>query len=76
VKFTLTIETDMDHRPTDRREETTEQYRLRDVLVLITSAITSRGLHSGQVTAIAGANAEYTYKPVRRRGVADLPPAA
>jgi hypothetical protein len=76
VKFTLTIETNMDHKPADRREESTEIYRLRDVLVLVTSALTSRGLHSGEVTAVPGAAAEYQYKLQRKPAAARLPPAA
>jgi hypothetical protein len=70
AKFTLTIETDQECFPENRLEQSREQYRLRDVLVLVTSAVINRGLTAGDVTAITGARAEYSYIAKRQKTTA------
>ena len=78
AKFTVIVETDQEFFPETRLEQSREQYRLRDVLVLVTTAVINRGLTAGDVTAITGARAEYSYIAKRQKTTAkpDLPPAA
>lgn len=61
AKFTVTIETGQECMPGTRLEQSREQYRLRDCLVLITSAVINRGLTDGTVTGIDGVCGTYTY---------------
>jgi hypothetical protein len=74
AKFTLTIETDQEYFPENRLEQSREQYRLRDVLVLVTSAVINRSLTAGNITAITGVHAEYSY--IARRQKTATKPAA
>ena len=52
AEFLISIKTQTRHRPVTRGEEILEIRRLEQTIVLIASAMSSRGLHDGDVTGI------------------------
>ncbi len=70
ARLIITLETNQESFPTTRLEQTREQFRLRDWLVIIVSNLVNRGLTNGDVTAIPGVRATYTYTAKQKKAAA------
>ena len=71
AKFTVTSKPIKKFFPETRLEQSRENnIALVTCLVLVTSAVINRGLTAGDVTAITGARAEYSYIAKRQKTTA------
>ena len=68
AQLIITLETNQESFPTTWLEQTREQ--LRDCLVIIVSNLVNRGLTNGDVTAIPGVRATYTYTAKQKKAAA------